>query len=518
MILLQLRRAHLALVASLLAAVLALPVSAPWAADPAPSGRAVMAWHVTIAPSWFDPSAAPPQITPFGMLYAIHDALVRPYPGQKMGPSLAESWEESEDGLTYTFKLRPGLKFHDGDPVTTEDVKFSFERYQGAGAQALKDHVSEIEIVDPLVVRFRLKEPWPDFMTFYGTTATAAGIVVPKKYLMQVGDDGFKQHPVGAGPYKFVSSKPGVEVVLEADPGYWRHVPHVKTLVMRSIPDATTRALTLKTGEADIAYALDGLAAEGIKDDPSLKIVPTKHASINWIEFSEQWDPKSPWHDKRLRLAVNYALDRQAISDAGCLGFCPPAGVIVPRVMEFALQAEPMPYDPAKAKQLLAEAGYPNGIDGGEFAAIPGFPTIAESIMNYLNAAGIRVRLKQMERAAFYADWQAKKLHGLFLTGAGNSGNAASRVEAFIQSKGAYAYGGYPDIDELFRQQATERDHAKREGLLDKIQQLTIDRVMYAPVMDFRALMGIGPRVTKHTIGDVWMSPFPSYEDVEIKG
>jgi peptide/nickel transport system substrate-binding protein len=509
---------RLLLIASLLAAVLALPTGRLRAADPAPSGRAVMAWHVTIAPSWFDPSTAPPQITPFGMLYAIHDALVRPYPGQKMGPSLAESWEESEDGLTYTFKLRPRLKFHNGDPVTTEDVKFSFERYQGAGAQALKDHVSEVEIVDPLVVRFHLKEPWPDFMTFYGTTATAAGIVVPKNYLMQVGDDGFKQHPVGVGPYKFVSSKPGVEVVLEADPGYWRHVPHVKTLVMRSVPDATTRALTLKTGEADIAYALDGLAAEGIKDDPSLKIVPTKHASINWIEFPEQWDPKSLWHDKRLRLAVNYALDRHAISDAGCLGFCPPAGVIVPRVMDFALQAEPMPYDPAKAKQLLAEAGYPNGIDAGEFTPIPGFPTIAESIMNYLNAAGIRVRLKQMERAAFYADWQAKKLHGLFLAGAGNSGNAASRVEAFMQSKGAYAYGGYPDIDELFRQQATERDHAKREALLDKIQQLTIDRVMYAPVMDFSALMGIGPRVSKHTIGDVWMSPFPSYEDLEIKG
>jgi peptide/nickel transport system substrate-binding protein len=123
-----------------------------------------------------------------------------------------------------------------------------------------------------------------------------------------------------------------------------------------------------------------------------------------------------------------------------------------------------------------------------------------------------------MERAAFYADWQAKKLRGLFMTGAGNSGNAASRVEVFIQSKGAYAYGGYPDIDELFRQQASERDRTKREALLYKIQQLSIDRVMYAPVLDFRALMGIGPHVTKHTIGDVWMSPFPSYEDVEIKG
>ena len=502
----------------LLAAMLVLGATAVSEAAPTPSGRAVMAWHVTIAPSWFDPSTAPPQITPFGMLYAIHDALVRPYPGQKMGPSLAESWEESEDGLTYTFKLRPGLKFHNGDPVTADDVKFSFNRYQGTGAQTFKDHVSEVEIVDPLVVRFHLKEPWPDFMTFYGTTATAAGIVVPKKYLTDVGDDGFKRHPVGAGPYKFVSSKPGVEVVLEADPGYWRRVPAVKTLVMRSIPDATTRALTLKTGEADIAYALDGTAAEGIKDDPDIKIVATNHASSQWIEFTEQWEPKSPWHDRRLRLAANYALDRQAITDAGCLGFCPPAGVIVPRVMDYALQVAPTPYDPAKAKRLLAEAGYPNGIDAGEFAAIPGFPTIAEAVMNYLNAAGIGVKLKQMERAAFYGDWQAKRLRGVFMTGAANSGNAASRVEAFIQSKGAYAYGGYPDIDELFRQQATERDHAKREALLDKIQQLTIDRVMYAPVLDFRALMGIGPRVTKHTIGDVWMSPFPSYEDLEIKG
>ena len=235
----RVRCRHPGLIGLLLAAVLWLTGNSACAGEPAPSGQAVMAWHVTIAPSWFDPSTAPPQITPFGMLYAIHDALVRPYPGQKMGPSLAQSWEESEDGLTYTFKLRPGLKFHNGDPVTTEDVKFSFDRYQGTGAQTLKDHVNEVEIVDPLVVRFHLKEPWPDFMTFYGTTATAAGIVVPKKYLTEVGDDAFKKHPVGAGPYKFVSSKPGIEVVLEADPGYWRRVPAVKTLVMRSIPDAT---------------------------------------------------------------------------------------------------------------------------------------------------------------------------------------------------------------------------------------------------------------------------------------
>jgi len=189
----------------------------------------------------------------------------------------------------------------------------------------------------------------------------------------------------------------------------------------------------------------------------------------------------------------------------------------VPRVMDFALQVEPPAFDLARAKQLLTEAGYPNGLDAGEFAAIPGFPTVAESVVNYLNAAGIRVRLRAMERAAFYANWKEKKLRGIFMTAAGNSGNAGSRVETFIQSKGAYAYGGYPDIDDLFMQQARERDVKKREAILFKIQQLTIDRVMYAPVMDLRALMGVGPRVSRHTITDVWMSPFPSYEDMTLK-
>jgi len=435
-----------------------------------------------------------------------------------MGPSLAESWQESEDGLTYGFKLRAGLTFHNGDPVTTEDVKFSFERYNGTGAKTLKEHVREIEIVDPRVIRFHLKEPWPDFMTFYGTTATAAGIVVPKKYLSEIGEDGFKKHPIGAGPYKFVSTDPGIEVVLEAFTGYWRRVPSVKTLVMRSVPEATTRALMLKTGEADIAYALDGPDAEDIKNTPGLQVVASKHASIFWVEFPDQWDAKSPWHDERLRLAVNYALDRQMINEAGCLGFCPPAGVIVPRVMDFALQVPALPQDLPKVKQLLTEAGYPKGFDAGEFTPNPGFPTVAEAIMNDLNKAGIRVHMRQMERATFYANWQEKKLHGLAMLGAGNSGNAASRVESFIYSKGAYAFGGYPDIDEMFLKQAGERDAKKREVILHKIQQLTIDRAMFAPVMDLRALMGIGPRVTKHTITDVWMSPFPSYEDMEIKG
>ena len=503
-------------VRSLLLAAVVLVLAAPLAVAQTPAGEVVVAWHVTIAPSWFDPSTAPSQITPFGMLYALHDGLVKPLPGQRIGASLAESWTESKDGLTYEFKMRRGLKFHDGEPITPEDVKFSFERYKGAGAKEMQSRVRQIEIVEPLTVRFHLKEPWPDFMTFYGSPAGAANLVVPKKYLEKVGDDGFRKHPIGAGPYKFVSHKPGVEVVLEANPAFWRKVPNVKRFVMKSVPETTTRVAMLKNGEADIANALDGEDALNVQRDPRLQLVASKHASIYWIEFADQWDPKSPWHDKRLRLAVNHALNRKAINESACLGYCPPTGNIVPRVLDFALQVPPPAYDPKKAKQLLTEAGFPNGLET-EFVPTPPFFAAAEAMINDLNAVGIRAKMRTMERAAFNTAWREKKLRGLFFAAAGNAGNAATRVEAFMITKGSFSYGGYPDIDDLFQQQARERDVAKREALLHKIQQLTVDRVMFAPVMDYRTLRGVGPRIAEHALDTMPLVPYPAWEDVKLK-
>src|SRR2546421_9129946 len=287
--------------------------------------KLVFAYHVTISPSWFDPAETPAQITPFGILYALHDAVVRPLPGERMAPALAASWTESPDGLTYEFTLRQGLKFHNGDPCTAEDVQYSFTRYKGTGAKELQAKVERVEVVDSLTVRFHLREPWPDFLAFYGTTATAAGIVVPKKYLEQVGEDGFKKHPVGLGPYKFVSYTPGVELVLEAYEGYWRKVPNIKQLIIKGVPEDTTRLAMLKTGEADIAFAVEGQVAEEVQRDPRLTLVYTLHASNFWLEFPEQCKPKSVWADKRVRLAVNSALDRKALDEARYLGFCPPA-------------------------------------------------------------------------------------------------------------------------------------------------------------------------------------------------
>src|SRR5207248_4681376 len=208
------------------------------------------------------------------------------------------------------------LTFHNGDPCTAEDVQFSFRRYKGSGANEFQTKVKSVEVVDARTVRFHLHAPWPDFMTYYGSSATAAGLVVPKKYLDQVGEEGFKKHPIGLGPYKFISHTPGVELVLEAFEGYWRKVPNIKRLIIKDVPEVATRLAMLKRGEADFAMAMEGSVAEEVQRDPTLKLVDTRHASMFWIEFPDQWDPKSPWADKRLRLAVNYALDRQAINDA----------------------------------------------------------------------------------------------------------------------------------------------------------------------------------------------------------
>ena len=125
----------------------------------------------------------------------------------------------SKDGLTYEFVLRKGARFHNGDPVTAEDVKFTFERYKGSGAKLLKDKVKDVQVVAPNRVRFVLKEPWPDFMSFYGTSATGAAWIVPKKYIEKVGEDAFKKAPVGAGPYKVVSFTPGYRAGAGSLPG-----------------------------------------------------------------------------------------------------------------------------------------------------------------------------------------------------------------------------------------------------------------------------------------------------------
>ena len=478
-----------------------------------------MTWaiHFTLAPKWLDPAETEALITPFKVLYPIHDAMVKLMPGGMM-PSLAESWTMSPDGLAYDFVLRSGVKFHNGEPVTPDDVKFSFERYKGAGAKLLKDRMKDVQVLDGRRIRFVLKDAWPDFMTFYGTTATGAGWIVPKKYVEKVGDEGFKKAPVGAGPYRFVSANPGVDMVLEAFEGYWRKIPSVKRLVFRNVPDETTRAAALKRGEVDIAYFLNGPIGEEIRRTPGLKLTAVRTNASFFLDFLDQWDPKSPWHDRRVRLAASLAVDRKAINEAEMLGFAGLTGNIVPRHMEFALAIEPHPHDARRARQLLAEAGYPNGFDGGDLTPTPPYNAMAEAIGNYFGAVGIRTRIRTMERATYLSSWREKKLRGVLFTALGAGGNAGTRIEALATRGGMYAYGVLPEVEDLFQRQVRELDRKKREELLHQIQRILHDQVVFAPIWENALISGFGPRVEEPAIGLIPAFPYSApYEDLKLK-
>jgi peptide/nickel transport system substrate-binding protein len=484
----------------------------------APDGTMTWGLHVTLATKWLDPSDTEAFINPFMVLYALHDALVKPMPGGDNTPSLAESWTMSKDGLTYEFVLRKGTKFHNGDPVTADDVKFSFDRYKGAAAKLLKDRVREVQIVDPGRVRFHLKEPWPDFMVFYGTSATGAAWIVPKKYVEKVGDDGFLKAPIGAGPYRFVSFTPGVDLVMEAFAGYWRKVPSVKRLVFKSMSDETTRAAALKAGDVDLVYLLSGPTATEIKRTPGLRLAAARPPGVPFLDMPEQWDPKSPWHDRRVRLAASYALDRNALNQAETLGLSRPTGTIIPRSLDFAKVYEPPPYDPGQAKKLLAEAGYPNGFDAGELTPFPPFFSMGEALVSYLQAVGIKTRLRTMERAAFLSAWREHKLRGVVMGLGAPAGNAASRIEVYVTKNGIYSSGVVPEIEDLFQRQARELDRKKREVQLHQMQQIMHDRVLHVPIYELAFLWGIGPRIDEACVD--WIKGFSysaPYEDLKLK-
>jgi peptide/nickel transport system substrate-binding protein len=485
----------------------------------AASGQLTWALHVSLAPTWFDPAETLGIITPFMVLYALHDAMVKPMPGKLYSPGLAESWTISEDNLTYEFVLRQGVKFHNGEPVTAEDVKFSFERYRGAAHALLKNGVASVEAPDPRHVRFKLTKPWPDFLTFYAT-ASGAGWIVPKKYVEEIGDANFKNHPIGAGPYKFVSFTPGVELVLEAFDGYWRKAPAVKRIVMKSIPDESTRLAALTRGEVDIAYSITGELAQELRKKPGLTLKPVVTQAPSWIYFPDQFDAQSPWHDLRVRQAANLAIDRVGMNDALFLGFSKITDSIIPYTFEDYWQPPPAVYDPQKAKKLLAEAGHPNGFDAGSFYVGNVYANMAEIAANNLAAIGIRLQLRPLERAGFLADYSGKKLHhGVLRAASGAFGNAATRLASFAVKDGPYCYGSYPDIDALYPEQADELDKEKRAAILDKMQELVYEKAIYAPLFQLAFINGVGPRVGQSGFGLIPGYPYTApFEDITITG
>ena len=387
-----------------LLAIAALTLAGRRPAAAAPEGTLTFAMHFSPVPRWLDPAEGESTITPVSpALRAARRAAQAHARRGLRRPSLAESWSmaqgQAERGL-HAAAGREVPQRRSGHRRRREVLLRALPGRRRQGAQGQRQ--GDPDRSRPNRVRFVFKEPWPDFPAFYGTFVASAGWVVPQKYVERVGEEGFRKAPVGAGPYKFVSFNPGVELVLEAFEGYWRKTPSIKRIVFRSLPDETTRAAALKSGEVDLAYAADRARPRRTSSATAGMRLVAPLLGIFWLDFPDQWDPKSPWADRRVRLAASLAVDRQALNEAETLGLSRPTGSTVPRDFEFAL--------PLRAAALRPGAGQEAPGRGrlSRTASTPASsrrsrPTTrwARRSQGWLQAVGIRTRMRTMERGAF---------------------------------------------------------------------------------------------------------------------
>jgi peptide/nickel transport system substrate-binding protein len=441
-------------------------------------------------------------------------------PGKPLSPSLAESYEVAPDFKSATFKLRPGVKFHDGSPVTPEDVKFTFENYRGASAKVLHDKTDRIEILDNRTIRFGFDAPFLDFMILYGSPASGAGWIVPKAYYEKVGPDGFKQNPIGAGPYRFVRQQLGVQIELEAVPDYWRKSPSVKTLILKGVPEGATRAAILQTGEADLTI-IDSQLIEAIRQDSRYQFVPTRSAAT-WLECMPD-RPDSPLSDVKVRQAISLAVDRKALNDAEMAGMSPIGGNWIPEEYAGAISRPPTPYDAAKAKQLLSEAGVPaGGFDVDTITPLPPYFSWAERIASQLRAVNIRTKVQQLERNTFYEKLAPgpDRLKGFILQFSGAPGDAASRIRENAFCKGTFSGVCNDEVDSRMKVYDASTDPKERQRVLEEVQNYLLDNYLMVPMARNVILNVAGPRVANPTeiIGAIPQYPFTGpYEDVQLK-
>jgi len=459
-----------------------------------PEGELKEAIHWAVSADWFDPATGNAGALGWFPLSVLHDALVKPMPEGTYTPCLAESYNNSPDFRVFEFKLRKGVKFHNGDPMTAEDVVFSFKRYKGRQAKFFQEITEKVEAVDSHLVRFHFKRPFPDFLDYFLIGGTTVGWIAPKKYIEKVGDAGYKQHPIGAGPYKFVEFVPGVKLVVEAFEDYWRKVPNIKRMEFKLIPDGNTRLAMVKRGEVDLSTLITDVLTEEVKKDPKLRLLTPLSPSKFPFTLSAQWDPKSPWSDVRVRKAASLAIDRQTLADIHSPG-CKPTGSLGleggsdPWVVQFP----PDPYDPQRAKKLLAEAGYPNGFAGGKFYPDTNYWASSEQVATYWKAVGINVEMVRLERPAWFAMRESGKLKGGIFPEALSGATIASRLAYLFSAQNSY--GSYPDIQALWDQFLKEYKPEVRKSLIERIQRLMHEKTMMIHLTEINSPAAVGPRV-----------------------
>ena len=462
-----------------------------WAAPATPQPAGTLVVGLVAEPVNLDP----PQVTDLNSNRVgrriVEQLVMFPDESTQIVPGLAESWTISKDGLQYTFKLRSGIKFHDGTPLNAEAVKFSIERQINPNHPAYKlgkypfanynfGNVKAVEVLSDERVAFLLNEPRASFLAIL--TSGAASIVSPTA-VMKWGPD-YPSHPVGTGPFRFASWDRGQRVVLEKNPSYWRYPVKVERVIYRPIVEDQARLTELLTGGLDLIVGVPADFVGQLEKNPKITLLKQVGAHVWYLGMNNQ---KKPFDDKRVRQALNYAVNKDAIVNDVLKGTgAPSKGPVLPGTWGADGALKAYPYDPDRAKKLLAEAGYPNGFtttlwvpeSGSGMQAPVAMSTVMQS---NLKAVGVNVSLQTMEWGAYLAKLRTKEQDLFALSWMAGTEDPDMVMYPLLHSSQWTPVGPNRALyknarfDTLLQQARLTTDQAKRAQLYKEAQRILID-------------------------------------------
>jgi peptide/nickel transport system substrate-binding protein len=420
----------------------------------------------------------------------------------EVNPGLAEDWEISDDGLTYTFFLRQGVKFHDGTDFNADAVVYNFERWMNGtkdkfyyyasmfgGFKGDEGHViEEVKAVDEYTVEFKLKRPQAPFLK--NLAMSPFGIASPAA-LEEYGEK-FTENPVGTGPFKFVEWKRNDKIVLEKNENYWKEgYPKLDGIIFKSIPENSARLNALMTGEIDLADGINPTDVPQIESNPNLQLFKRPSMNVGYLGFTVT---RKPFDNPLVRQALNHAIDRQAIIDAFYAGMAEPAKNPMPPVIPgYNDEIEPYEYDLEKAKKLLEEAGYPDGFEMELWAMpvprpyMPDGQKVAEVIQASFEKIGVKAKIVSFEWATYLEKARNGEADAFLLGWTGDNGDADNFLYVLLDKDNIgsnnYTYYSNDELHDILIQAQTEVDEEKRNELYKKAQEIIREDAPWAPLV-----------------------------------